>query len=59
MGSLGLHWHPDCNVMGDAAQTSPYVPSTCAQYAIVSLIIIAIIPSRQIYVAIDNPSLVL
>ena len=44
--------------MGDAAKISPHVPSTCVQNAILSLHIILIIPSHQIYVAIDNPSLV-
>jgi len=44
--------------MGDAAKISPYIPSTCAPNAILSLLIIHIIPSRQIYVAIDNPLLV-
>jgi len=58
MGSLGMFLHWDCNAMGDAAKTSPRVPSTCAQNAILSLLIIDIIPSRQIYVAIDNLSLV-
>jgi hypothetical protein len=48
----------DCKAMGDAAKISPRVPSTCAQNAILSLLIIHIIRSRQIYVAIDNPSLV-
>jgi len=45
--------------MGDAAKISPRVPSTCAQNAILSLLIVHIIPSRHIYVAFDNPSLVL
>jgi len=58
MGSVGTHLHRDCNAMGDAAKPSPRVPSTCAQNAILFLLIIHIIPSRQIYVAIDNPSLV-
>jgi len=58
MGSLGMHLHRDCNAMGDSAKTSPRVPSTCAQNAILSLVIIHIIRSRQIHVAIDNPSLV-
>jgi len=58
MGSLGTRLHRDCNAIGDAAKTSPRVPSTCAQNAILFLLIIHIIPSRQIYVAIDNPSLV-
>jgi len=44
--------------MGDVAKISPRIPSTCTQNAILSLLIIHIIPSRQIYVAIDNPSLV-
>jgi len=44
--------------MGGAAKFSPRVPSTCMQNAILSLLIIHIIPSRQIYVAINNPSLV-
>jgi hypothetical protein len=59
MGSLGTRLDWDCNAMGDAAKTSPRVPSTCAQNAILSLPIIHIIRSRQIYVAIDNPLLVL
>ena len=58
MGSLGTRLHRDCNAMGDAANISPRVPSTCAQNTFLSLPIIHIIPSRQIYVAIDNPSLV-
>jgi hypothetical protein len=44
--------------MGDAAKLSPRIPSTCAQNAILSILIIHIIPTRQIYVAIDNPSLI-
>jgi len=58
MGSLGMCLHRDCNAMGDAAKISPSVPSTCAQNAIISLLIIHIIPSRQIYGDIDNPSLI-
>jgi len=58
MGSLGTRSHRDCNAMGDTAKTSPRVPSTCAQNAILSFQIIHIIQNRQIYVAIDNPSLV-
>jgi len=42
--------------MVDAAKISPRIPSTCAQNAILSLLSIHIIPSRRIYVAIDNPS---
>jgi len=45
--------------MGDVVKISPRVPSTCAHNAILSLLIIHIIPSRRFYVAIDNPSLVL
>jgi len=59
MGSLGTRLHRDCNAIGDAAKTSPRVSSTCTQNATVSLLIIHIIPSRQINVAIDNASLVL
>jgi len=44
--------------MGDVAKFPPCVPYTCAQNAILSVLIIHIIPSRQIYVAIDNASLV-
>jgi len=40
MGSLGTRLHWDCNAMGDAAKISPRVPSTCAQNAILSLLII-------------------
>jgi len=58
MGSFGMRFHRDCNAMGDTANISPRVPSTCAQNAILSLLIIHIIPSRQIYVAINNASLV-
>jgi hypothetical protein len=58
MGSLGTRWDQDCNAMGDTAKTTPHVPSITAQNAILSLLIIHIIPSHQIYVAIDNPSLV-
>jgi hypothetical protein len=47
-----------CKAMGDFAKISPRVPSTCAQNATLSLLIIHIIPSHQIYVAIENPSLV-
>jgi len=57
IGSLCTRLHRDCNAMDDVAKISPRVPSTCAQNAILSLLIIHIIPSRQIYVAIDNPSL--
>jgi len=42
--------------MGDVAKISPCVPSTCAQNALLSLLIIHIIPSPHTYMAIDNPS---
>jgi hypothetical protein len=58
IGTLGTHLHRDCNAMGDTAKISPPVPSTCVQNAILSLLIIQIIPSHQINIAIDNPSLV-
>jgi hypothetical protein len=48
----------DCKAMGDAATISPRVPSTCVQNVILSLLIIHLILSRQVYEAIDNPSLV-
>jgi len=44
--------------MGDDAKISLPVPSTCIQNAIHFVLIIHIIPSLQIYVAIDNPLLV-
>ena len=59
LGSLGMCLDPHCNAMGDAAKSSPFVPSICAQNAILSLLIIHIIQSHQIYVAMDNPSLIL
>jgi len=40
MGSLGTRLHRDCNEMGDAAKISLRVPFTCAQNAILSLLII-------------------
>jgi len=58
MASLGTRLDRDCNAMGDVAKISPRVPSTYAQNAILSLLIIHIIPSCQIYVAINNSSLV-
>jgi hypothetical protein len=58
MCSLGTWLHRDCNVIDDAVKTSPRIPSTSTQYAIVSLLIIHIIQSREIYVAIVYPSLV-
>ena len=59
MGSLGTCLHLDCNAMGDAAKTTPCIPSTTAEHALLSLLIIQIFPPHQIYMAIDNPSLVL
>jgi hypothetical protein len=44
--------------MIDVANMSPRVPSSWVQNALSSLLIIHIIPSLQILVAIDNPSLV-
>ena len=58
MESFGTHLHRDCNAMNDPAKTSPRIPSSCAQNAILSSLNIHIIPSHQIYVAIDNPSLI-
>jgi len=59
MGALGTRLHRDCNATGDVAKISPRVPSTCTQNSIIFLLIIHIIPSRQIYVTIENPRLVL
>jgi len=42
--------------MSDAAKISPCIASNWAQNVILSLLITHIIPSRQIYGAIDNPS---
>jgi len=55
---LGTRMHLDCNVMGDVTKITPRVASTCAQHAIFSLPIIYLIPSHQIDIAIDNPSVV-
>jgi len=57
MGILGMSLHYDCNAIGNAVKIYPPVPSTCVRSAILSLLIIHIIPSYQIDVAIDNPSL--
>jgi len=45
-------------VIGDTEEISPRGPSTCVQNATLSLMMILIIPSCQIYVAIDNLSVV-
>ena len=58
MGSLCKRLHQDYNAMGDSAKTTPRVPSTRAQNAIHTSLIIYNIPSCQICVAIDNPLLV-
>ena len=44
--------------MGEVGKISPRAPSTCTQNALLSLLIIHIIPSHQIYIAIDNPLVV-
>ena len=54
MSALGPRLHWDCNGIGDAVKISPRIPSTCVQNAIHLVIIIHIIPSRQIYVDINN-----
>jgi hypothetical protein len=58
MSSFSTSLLPLCNTMANTARLFPRVPSTHAQNAILSLRIIHIIPSRQIYVAIDNPTLI-
>lgn len=59
MGSLIICLQLDCNGMGDAANVSPCIPSTCMQSAILSVLNIHITPSRQLYVAINNFLLIL
>jgi len=56
--SFGKPLHRDYNAMGDFGTIPPRVPSTCTQNAILSLLIIQDIPSGQMYVAGDNPSLI-
>lgn len=51
---LGRRSHQSWNVMGDTAKISHRIPSTCTQHAILSLLIIHIIPRCQIYAAIDK-----
>jgi len=58
MGSMGTGLYRDRNAMGDTANISPYVPSTCVENSILSLLTIYLIPCHQIYVGVDNPSLV-
>ena len=58
MRSLGTRMHQDCNAIGEVVTISPLVHSTCAQNSILSLLIVYSISSRQIDVAMDNPSLV-
>jgi hypothetical protein len=58
MGSLGTYLHLHWIAIGEVVKISSRVPSTCAQNTIHCLQIIHIISSRQIYVAIDNPSLI-
>jgi len=53
------HEHQDCHAIGDVGKFSPCIPSTCAQTEILCLPIIHGMPSRQIYEAIDQHSLVL
>jgi len=48
----------DCEAMRDSSKISFRVPCTFAQNAILSFQIIHIIPSREIYIAVDNRSLV-
>ena len=58
MGSLGMCLQQDGNAMGDTTNFSPCISSTCAQNAMISSLMIQIIPSHQINVAINNPSLI-
>jgi len=45
--------------MGDIVKITPCISSSCAQNPILSLLIIYIIPHAKMYVAIDNPLLIL
>jgi hypothetical protein len=58
-----IHWVHACICIAmrwvTLRKISPRVHSTCAQNAILSLLTVHIIPSRQIYVPVDNPSLIL
>jgi hypothetical protein len=56
--SLGISLHRDCNAMGDAAKISPHIPSTSTQNAILLLPIGHICRIGNIYVAINNQSIV-
>jgi hypothetical protein len=56
--TLGMRLHRDCNAIGDTTNISSRIPSTCAQHAIISSLIMHITPSQQIYVGINNPSLI-
>jgi len=58
IGTVGTSLHQDCNALGDTAKISPHVPSTCRQNAILLLLIIHIMPTRQIYMSIDCEFLV-
>ena len=58
MSSLVTPLNHSCYVMGDIGKISPRIPSTSAQNSILSVLVIHIIPRRQIYVTIDNPSLI-
>ena len=50
--------YQDQNEMGNAAIISHCVPSSCVYNAMLSTQTFQVIPSRQMYVAIDNPSLI-
>jgi len=58
LGTLGTRLHRNCNAMGQAANISPRFPSTSTPNGILYLLNMHIIPGRQIYVSIENPSLV-
>jgi len=58
LGSFGSRLHLNYNAISDTAKISPCVPSPCVQNAIFSFLVIHIIPRRQIFVAVDNPSLI-
>jgi len=58
MVSVGRRLHRDCHAKGNIAKISSHILSTCAQSAILSILIIYIISRGQINVPIDNPFLV-
>jgi len=59
IGLLGMRMYCNCNVIGNAAKMTARIPFICAPNVILFLVTEHIIPGCQIYVAVENPSLVL